>query len=160
MVVAGQYGGKFTNFSPCNGWFSIELRTDPCSGNMAEHLQTGAAGEQLACQYLADLGFTLLHRNWRHGRDELDIVARDGKELVVVEVKTRSNSDYGDPEDAVGPAKQRKMFRAAEAYLDVHDLDLDLRFDIVSITMDGGRPNIRHIAEAFTHTPQDEEADE
>ena len=53
---------------------------------MAEHLRTGAAGEQLACQWLETHGFKVLHRNWRYGHDEIDVVAREGRFLVVVEV--------------------------------------------------------------------------
>ncbi len=55
----------------------------------------------------------ILHRNWRHRRDELDIVALDGRFLVVVEVKTLSSERWARPEDAVNPAKQRKLMRAA-----------------------------------------------
>ena len=85
---------------------------------MALHLELGAAGEQLACQWLLANGYTILHRNWRHGRDELDIVAREGGELVVVEVKTRATGRHGEPEDAVSPAKRRKLMRAAAAYVE------------------------------------------
>ena len=67
-------------------------------GSMADHNRTGEQGEQLACQWLEAKGFSILHRNWRHGRDEIDIVARDGDFLVVVEVKTRNTARWGDPE--------------------------------------------------------------
>jgi putative endonuclease len=119
---------------------------------MAEHLRTGAQGEQLACQYLERKGFTILHRNWRHGRDELDIVARDGRFLVVVEVKTRSTDRFGNPEDQVSPAKIRKLMRAVDGYLDAFRTDLELRFDVVSITLNAHRPEILHITDAFYPT--------
>jgi putative endonuclease len=128
---------------------------------MAQHHLTGAAGEQLACQHLVEQGYTLLHRNWRHGRGELDLVMRQANALVVVEVKTRSTSRHGDPEEAVDPRKQRELVRAAEAYVDLHGLDLDIRFDIVSVVIEAtGRTEIFHIPEAFYPTPQDEAIEE
>ena len=128
---------------------------------MAEHNRLGQAGEQLACQWLEARGFALLHRNWRHGRDELDVVARQGDQLVVVEVKTRSTGRHGDPEEAVSPAKQRKLFRAAQAYLETFALDLDVRFDILSIVLGPeGRREVFHIPEAFYPTLEDEAFEE
>jgi putative endonuclease len=119
---------------------------------MAEHLRTGAQGEQLACHYLENKDLTILHRNWRHGHDELDIVARDGRFLVFVEVKTRSSDRWGDPENDVSPAKIRKLMRAVDGYLDAFPTELELRFDVVSITLNAGRPDILHITDAFYPT--------
>lgn len=119
---------------------------------MAEHLETGAEGEQLACHWLEARGWTLLHRNWRHGHDELDIVARDGRFLVVVEVKTQRNDQWKDPEQAVDRAKQRKLMRAAEALLHSLPDDLELRFDIIAITLRPEGPRILHIPDAFYPT--------
>lgn len=119
---------------------------------MAEHLSTGAAGEQLACQWLEREGFAILHRNWRHGRDELDIVARDGRFLVVVEVKTRGSDRWSDPELAVDRAKQRRSIRAANALLETTPEDLELRFDVVAITHTSQGPEVLHIPNAFYPT--------
>ena len=119
---------------------------------MSEHLVIGAAGEQLACQWLEAHGFTIVHRNWRHGRDELDIVARDGRFLVVVEVKTRSSDRWGDPEDAVDRKKQKKMMRAADELVHQTKEDLELRFDVISITHTPRGPEILHIPDAFYPT--------
>lgn len=128
---------------------------------MAEHIELGAAGEQVACRWLQERGFTLLHRNWRHGRDELDVVARHGAQLVVVEVKTRSSQRHGHPEEAVTPAKQRKLYRAATAYLETFALDLDLRFDILSVVLrPDGSHDVFHIPEAFYPTIEDEAIEE
>ncbi|MBL7962650.1 MAG: YraN family protein [Flavobacteriales bacterium] len=120
------------------------------------HLLTGAWGEQVACHHLEGRGYSILARNWRHGRDELDIVARLPNELVVVEVKTRSTDLYGHPEEAVGPAKRRKLLRAALAYLEAHDLDLDLRFDVISVTGTPRNAEVFHIEEAFVPIPEDD----
>ena len=116
---------------------------------MAEHLITGADGEQLACQWLQERGFAIIHRNWRHGHDELDIVARDGRFLVVVEVKTRSSNRWGDPEDAVDNKKQQRLVRAAEELIHSTEEDLELRFDVISITHTARGPEILHIPDAF-----------
>lgn len=119
---------------------------------MAEHLLTGAAGEQLACQWLISHGLTVLHRNWRHGRDEIDIVARDGRFLVVVEVKTLKSDRWGDPETAVDPHKRACLLRAAQALLHQTPEDLELRFDVIAITHKPAGPEILHIPEAFYPT--------
>lgn len=120
---------------------------------MAEHLRTGAQGEQLACQWLEANGFTIIHRNWRHGRDELDIVAREGRFLVVVEVKTLSSEQWKQPEQAVDKAKQRKLFRAAGALAHTVEEDLELRFDVISVTFAPEGPRILHLPDAFYPTP-------
>jgi putative endonuclease len=119
---------------------------------MAEHLRTGAQGEQLACQYLERKGLTILHRNWRKGRNELDIVARDGRFLVVVEVKTRATDLHGFPEESVDGAKARRLMRAADDLLAELGSDLELRFDVVSITLSATEPAIFHIPDAFYPT--------
>ncbi|MCB0772785.1 MAG: YraN family protein [Flavobacteriales bacterium] len=119
---------------------------------MAHHNTVGEAGEQLASQWLAAKGFTILHRNWRAGRDEIDIVARDGDMLVVVEVKTRSSARWGAPEWAVGPAKRRSLMRAAAELVHAVPGDPELRFDVVSITHTPAGPEFLHIPDAFYPT--------
>lgn len=116
-----------------------------------DHLVTGTHGEELACRWLADQGWAVLHRNWRHGRDELDIVARDGRFLVVVEVKTRATDRWGHPELAVDRTKQRKLMRCAEALLFSLPDDPELRFDVIGVTL-RPRPDILHIPNAFYPT--------
>jgi putative endonuclease len=119
---------------------------------MAEHNHTGEWGEQLACQWLEAKGYTILHRNWRHGRGEIDIVAREGGFLVVVEVKTRRSARWGEPELAVGPAKRRHLMQAATELLHTLPEDLELRFDVMSITGSAARPEVLHIPDAFYPT--------
>ncbi len=116
---------------------------------MAEHLRTGAAGEQLACQWLEARGVPVLHRNWRHGRDEIDIVAQEGRFLLVVEVKTLGSSRWTDPERAVDLHKRRSLMRAANALLEQADSDLEVRFDVIAITHTPQGPEILHIPGAF-----------
>jgi putative endonuclease len=118
----------------------------------APHIRTGAQGESLACDWLMAQGMVVLHRNWRHGRDEIDILARDGPFLVVVEVKTRASDRWGHPESAVDRAKQRKLMRCAEAYLFSIPDDLELRFDVIGVTYGPNGPEVLHIPNAFYPT--------
>ncbi|MDR0769468.1 MAG: YraN family protein [Dysgonamonadaceae bacterium] len=116
---------------------------------MAEHNELGKDGEAAACAYLKENGYKILHTNWRRGRCELDIVAQTEDELVIVEVKTRSDGGLGDPEDAVTNSKIKNIIEAADIYIKSSDIDLPARFDIISII--GKSPNfeIEHIEDAF-----------
>ena len=94
---------------------------------MAEHNELGKKGELIARKFLEEKEFQIIETNWRHEKDEIDIIAREEDELVIVEVKTRSTRYFGDPSEAVGAAKESFMIRAAEAYLEIHDLNIDTR---------------------------------
>lgn len=123
---------------------------------MAEHNRTGSEGEQVACRYLEGNGFEVLERNWRHGKHEVDIIARQGQELVFVEVKTRSTDRHGQPEEAVKKGKRAKLFKAANAYIQQSEGELRARFDIVSVILHpSGKPYIHHIPDAFYPTTHD-----
>ena len=116
---------------------------------MAQHNQLGKQGEQIARKMLEEKGYQILETNWRHDKDEIDIIAMDGDELVIVEVKTRSTDYFGNPEDAVDYRKEAFLVRATEAYLEEKELDCDSRFDIVSIILKDGKSDIFHIQDAF-----------
>ncbi len=96
---------------------------------------TGKLGEEFAARFLERLGFEIIHRNWRCGREEIDLVAKHEGWLVFVEVKTRSNVAFGQPWESVDQRKQDAMIRAAESYLEATNTDADIRFDIVSVTL-------------------------
>jgi putative endonuclease len=97
----------------------------------------GRYGEQLACRYLADNGFTILDRNWRCARGEIDVVAQDSDAIVVCEVKTRTSELFGAPFEAVTRRKVARLRRLAMLWLDSHPLvqrtGLTVRIDVVSI---------------------------
>ena len=97
----------------------------------ATKAETGLLGENEAALFLQNKGYTILHRNWRSGKDELDIVATFGRFLVFVEVKTRSGTAFGQPWEAVTIRKQNALIRAAEAYIRTFQMDMDARFDII-----------------------------
>ena len=116
---------------------------------MAIHNELGKLGEDIAVQYLTDKGYEILERNWRNKHKEIDIVAKDGNELVIVEVKTRQTDEYGEPDIAVTKKKQRMLIAAANAYILKNGLDTETRFDIISIVFKDGEPVIEHIEDAF-----------
>lgn len=112
--------------------------------------QLGDRGERIAVRYLKKKGYRILETNYRvHRVGEIDAVAADGETLVFVEVKYRKSSDFGRPEEYVDRTKRTRLIRAAEAYLMKHPGDRPVRFDVVAITGDLGRPEISLIQNAF-----------
>ena len=107
----------------------------------------GRYGEERAAAFLAATGLTILDRNWRCRAGELDIVARDGGTLVVVEVKTRSGTGYGYPAEAVTPRKLARLRQLAGQWLAEHDAHpADIRIDVVSVLAPRGGPlSIEHL---------------
>lgn len=120
---------------------------------MAAHNRLGKEGEDAVAAYLERQGCTILHRNWRKNRLELDIVAMHKGELVVVEVKTRTNTEYKKPQEAVDWRKVRHIVVAADAYIKHFGIDLPVRFDIVTAVGDRPPFQIEHLENAF-YPPQ------
>ncbi|WP_298039978.1 YraN family protein [uncultured Desulfuromonas sp.] len=119
---------------------------------MTEERQSlGRWGEEQASRFLRRKGMKILDRNMRTPVGEIDIVARLGKTLVFVEVKTRSSDAFGSPQEAVGPAKQRQILRTAQWYLGAgKGRGLQPRFDVVAVRPgQGGAASIEHIEDAF-----------
>jgi putative endonuclease len=115
---------------------------------MAEHNITGQKGEQMAAAYLEGKGFIILETNWRFKNLEADIVAKKADMLILAEVKTRKSSYFGEPESFVTKQKQKNLIRTAHEYVERNKLDLEVRFDIVSIVLNDNTA-IRHIEDAF-----------
>jgi putative endonuclease len=116
---------------------------------MAERNETGKEGELLAVKYLQKKGYKILQTNWHWHHYELDIVATDGRELVVVEVKTRGKDFLVDPAEAVDGKKIRRIVDATDAYARLFNVDMPVRFDIIAIVKGGDTPEIDHIEDAF-----------
>jgi putative endonuclease len=92
----------------------------------------------------------ILETNWRSGHKEIDIIAKDGEMLVIVEVKARKNEDLANAEDAVNNQKMRNLVRAAHNYILMKGLDCDTRFDIITLILDEkGEYRLNHIKDAF-----------
>lgn len=102
---------------------------------MATHIDFGKLGEQLAEEFLIDKGYTILHRNWRHSRYEIDIVALKNELPHFVEVKTRSSTQFGEPEEAVTKKKIRFLLQAADEFLYRHPQYTNFHVDILSISI-------------------------
>ena len=117
---------------------------------MAEHNDVGKWGEQLARQYLEAQGYAILQCNYRCGKHEVDIIAYLEGVVVFVEVKTRKNNEYGEPEDFVLSAKQRAYIRMANDYVVKNNRDDEVRFDIIAITFSSSDYSLNHIPNAFS----------
>lgn len=116
---------------------------------MAIHNELGKEGEAEAILFLEKQGYQIRHRNWRSGKKELDIVAEYQGELIVIEVKTRRNKQFGDPEESINEKKLRRIVAAADAYIRKFRIDLPVRFDIISLTSEKSQWEITHIKDAF-----------
>ena len=116
---------------------------------MSEHNELGKQGEEIATAYLLKQGYLILDINWRAGRNEIDIIARDKDFLVIIEVKSRSSDTFAEPEEAVTREKQQSLIRAANAYIFRKNINLETRFDIISIIHNKNETRINHLKDAF-----------
>ncbi|MBW9199256.1 YraN family protein [Bacteroides sp. ET225] len=116
---------------------------------MAAHNELGKEGETAAVSFLQQKGYLIRHTDWHDGKKDLDIVAEKDHTLIVIEVKTRRNDKYGQPQEAVTDRKIRHIVSSTDSYLNRFEIDLPVRFDI--ITLIGERPpfDIEHIENAF-----------
>lgn len=117
---------------------------------MAVHNDLGVWGEQCAEDYLRRKGYVILERDWHSGHRDIDIIAMDGMVIVFVEVKTRRNRVFADPEMAIDNRKIRNLMLAANHYVKFKRIDYELRFDVVTVVgMPGTDVEIEHIEDAF-----------
>ncbi len=116
---------------------------------MYHNIKTGKKGEKTAVNYLINKGYKILETNWHHHHKEIDIIANDGNTLVIVEVKTRKNSYFGYPEQAVNKKKQQFLIEAANAYIFKNDIKSEVRFDVIAIIYEKGSQELLHIKDAF-----------
>lgn len=116
---------------------------------MAQHNELGKLGEAMAVEFLQKSGYQILETNWVFQKAEIDIIARKANVLAIVEVKTRSSTDFGLPQDFVKPKKIQLLVKAVNAYVEVNDLDVSVRFDIVAISKSANQFTIEHLQDAF-----------
>ena len=131
----------------------------PFRKNTAEHASsaagTGAAGENAAAALLLGMGWSILARNWRSGRLEIDIVAREGDTIVFVEVKTRAQDGMQRPFEALTAAKRKHLQRAAQFWLAEHDAwGVPCRFDLVCVTARQGSYHTELIRNVIEYADQ------
>ncbi|ALJ05471.1 hypothetical protein APS56_10230 [Pseudalgibacter alginicilyticus] len=118
---------------------------------MAQHNQLGKKGEQLAVNFLLKNGYDIKERNYRFDKAEVDIIAQNKNILAIIEVKTRSSVDYGNPQDFVKPKQIQRLVKAVDEYVNINELDLEVRFDIIAIVKEEKGFNIKHFENAFYH---------
>ena len=116
---------------------------------MTKH-SLGMLGQEAAKQFLVKIGYRILKENYRLRSSEIDIIAMDGDYVVFVEVKFRKGLSYGLPRESVGPAKQKRIIKAAMHYISASgQSEQNYRFDVVEVLEQGGRTFVNHIANAF-----------
>ncbi len=115
---------------------------------MAKHNELGRLGEDMAVEYLREKGYGVLERNWKLGDLEVDIIARVGETIVLVEVKTRSSDWMQRPEEAVNRRRRDRLCRAANAYVKGKRWNGDVRIDIIALVLNERRKEINHIEDA------------
>ena len=115
----------------------------------ATHNEVGVWGEDEAVRFLQNKGYTIVERDWKSGHRDIDIIATDGETMVFVEVKTRRNRVFGEPENAVNYEKMQNLRAALNHYIKYHHYNGKVRFDIISVigTPDGGLTEINHFAD-------------
>ena len=117
---------------------------------MAAHNELGEWGEEVAVRYLEQKGYVILERDWKSGHRDIDIIAQDKDMIVFIEVKTRRNRLFADPEMSVNYQKIQNLRRAANHFIKYRRIDLIVRFDIITVVgMTGSMPEIDHIEDAF-----------
>lgn len=109
-------------------------------------IELGKFGEQIAVEYLEKSKYKILKRNFYCKQGEIDIIAKDKNEIVFIEVKTRTNMNFGRPSESVNSIKQKHMYKAAKYYLYKESLlEMLIRFDVVEVFISGGQFYINHI---------------
>ena len=115
--------------------------------------EVGKRGEQIAIDYLTEKGYKILERNWYFRKKEIDIIAEKDNFLIVIEVKSRSVGFHENPRDAVNMKKQSFLIKAANAYVYKCDIELEVRFDIITVVFFNDHEyKLKHIDDAFYPT--------
>lgn len=116
---------------------------------MAEHNELGKYGEKKAIEFLQNKGYTILETNWVFQKAEVDVIAIKDNVLVATEVKTRSSLLFGLPQDFVTPKKIKLVTKAINQYIEQKNLDVHVRFDIISVYKNDNHYDLEHIEDAF-----------
>tara|TARA_R110000868_G_scaffold158589_4_gene386830 strand:- start:32045 stop:32404 length:360 start_codon:yes stop_codon:yes gene_type:complete len=118
---------------------------------MAEHNEFGKLGEQLAVDYLVKNGYIIRYKNYRYLKAEIDIIAQKADALIVVEVKARTTDFIADIGDLISHKKIKLLVLAADHYILANAIDLEVRFDIITVFKVKDKYNLEHIENAFYH---------
>ena len=129
--------------------FHVHRENNRTPEERREALEFGKMGEQMTAKYLTDKGYIILEHNYRRGHLEIDLIALDGDELVIVEVKSRAYDTVLQPEDAVGHKKRQALIRLANEYVKSHNRRENVRFDIVTVVSKEGGAESKHLKNAY-----------
>ncbi len=119
---------------------------------MASHNELGKKGEDVAHHFLIEKGYKIIARNWFFNKKEIDIIALKDDLLIFIEVRTRASKNWEDPRESITPRKIRNIVLTADAYIKETQLDLEVRFDVVTCIPQKGtnKWDIELIENAFT----------
>ena len=118
---------------------------------MADHNRFGKLGEQKAVNFLEASGYKIKARNYRYLNAEVDIIAEREEFLVIVEVKSRNKGFLEDISDAITPKKIKLLTMAADHFVEEKDLDLEVRFDVITVVKNSKNFDVEHFENAFYH---------
>jgi len=119
---------------------------------MATHNDLGNEGEELAVLHLIKHGYAIITRNYTYLKGEIDIIARKENTLVIVEVKTRSTPDFGDPQEFLKPAQRKRLVDTAHKFTEDYGNDnIEVRFDFIGVIINRAGTRIEHLEDAFYH---------
>jgi len=118
---------------------------------MSKPYNRGILGERMAVDYLISKGYRILAQNYRYLKREVDILAQKENYLAAVEVKTRSTSDFGAPEEFLKPAQIQRIIKTVDYFVTSKSLDVEVRFDIIAIVLSSQDSELEHIENAFYH---------
>ena len=116
---------------------------------MAQHNQLGKEGEKQAVEFLIKQGFSVRETNWRLDKLEIDIIAQKDMVLHIVEVKTRSDDEYFDPMKAITRAKKQRMVVSANAYINYHQLQVEIQYDVIILIGSHGNFKLEYYPDLF-----------
>ncbi len=116
---------------------------------MATHNDLGREGERIAREHLEREGYKILARNYVYRKAEVDLIVRKDNVLAAIEVKTRSKCTLGRPQDFVSPEKIRLMVSAVNEFVRIHQLDCEVRLDIIAVSREGRGFRVEHLRDAF-----------
>lgn len=118
---------------------------------MAAHNELGKVGEELAVKFLIQEGYAIVARNFTFQKAEVDIIARKDNILAIIEVKTRSTPDFGNPQEFVKARQIQRLVKAVDHFVTDHGMDVEVRFDIVAIIKNKAGTRLEHLEDAFLH---------
>lgn len=145
------YGGKLNSITPNLIFSSLKKGVTYGKQNQPRMNHTlGIKGEEKAVQFLIRKEYLILERNYRFGRNEIDIIALNNEQIVFVEVKTRNSNVLGEPYAAVTKHKQKQIIKVANHYLVENRICRDARLDVISIVLNKNVEKIEHIEAAFS----------